>query len=57
MSCEVQAKHLIGQICTTQIVVSDIKVQEAIVSIYLISKIRKRINEQLKNNIKPHYLC
>lgn len=38
-----------------QIPIPDIKVQEAIVSIYNTMETRKRINEQLKNTIKP--LC
>lgn len=38
-----------------KIPIPDIKVQEAIVTIYHILETRKRINEQLKNTIKP--LC
>lgn len=38
-----------------KIPIPDIKVQEAIVTIYLTLETRKRINEQLKNSIKP--LC
>ncbi len=38
-----------------QIPIPDIKVQEAIVTIYHTLETRKRINEQLKNTIKP--LC
>ena len=35
--------------------IPDIKIQEAIVTIYHTLETRKRINEQLKNTIKP--LC
>lgn len=38
-----------------QIPIPDIKIQEAIVTIYHAQETRKRINEQLKNSIKP--LC
>jgi len=38
-----------------QIPIPDIKIQEAIVTIYHTLETRKRINEQLKNTIKP--LC
>ena len=38
-----------------QIPIPDIEIQEAIVTIYHTLETRKRINEQLKNNIKP--LC
>ena len=38
-----------------KIPIPDIKVQEAIVTIYHTLETRKRINQQLKNTIKP--LC
>lgn len=38
--------------CNVQIPIPDIRIQEAIVTIYHTLEIRKRINEQLKNNIK-----
>lgn len=41
--------------CNIKLPVPDIKVQEAIVTIYHTLETRKRINEQLKNTIKP--LC
>lgn len=41
--------------CEIQVPVPDIKVQEAIVTIYHTLETRKRINEQLKDSIKP--LC
>lgn len=41
--------------CNIKIPIPDIKVQEAIVTIYHTLETRKRINEQLKNTIKP--LC
>jgi type I restriction enzyme S subunit len=43
------------QMCNVQLPIPDIKVQEAIVTIYHTLETRKRINEQLKNTIKP--LC
>jgi len=44
-----------GRLCDIKIPVPDIVIQEAIVTIYHTLEIRKRINEQLKNTIKP--LC
>jgi len=41
--------------CDIEVPVPDIKIQEAIVTIYHTLETRKRINEQLKNSIKP--LC
>jgi len=41
--------------CNVKLPIPDIKVQEAIVTIYHTLETRKRINEQLKNSIKP--LC
>jgi type I restriction enzyme S subunit len=41
--------------CNVKLPIPDIKVQEAIVTIYHTLETRKRINLQLKNNIKP--LC
>ncbi len=41
--------------CEVKLPIPDIKVQEAIVKIYHTLETRKRINEQLKNSIKP--LC
>jgi type I restriction enzyme S subunit len=41
--------------CNVKLPIPDIKVQEAIVTIYYTLETRKRINEQLKNTIKP--LC
>ncbi len=41
--------------CNVKLPIPDIKVQEAIVTIYHTLETRKRINEQLKNTIKP--LC
>lgn len=41
--------------CNVQMPIPDIKIQEAIVTIYHTLETRKRINEQLKNTIKP--LC
>jgi type I restriction enzyme S subunit len=41
--------------CDVKLPIPDIKVQEAIVKIYHTLETRKRINEQLKNSIKP--LC
>ncbi|WP_200149574.1 restriction endonuclease subunit S [Francisella philomiragia] len=42
-------------LCDVELPIPDIKVQEAIVKIYHTLETRKRINEQLKNSIKP--LC
>jgi type I restriction enzyme, S subunit len=44
-----------ADMCTVKLPIPDIKVQEAIVTIYHTLETRKRINEQLKNTIKP--LC
>lgn len=44
-----------GRLCDIQIPIPEIKIQEAIVTIYHTLETRKRINEQLKNTIKP--LC
>ena len=41
--------------CRVQLPIPDIKVQEAIVTIYHTLETRKRINEQLKDSIKPLY--
>lgn len=43
------------RLCEIEIPIPDFKVQEAIVTIYHTLETRKRINEQLKNTIKP--LC
>ena len=43
------------KMCNVKLPIPDIKVQEAIVTIYHTLQTRKRINEQLKNKIKP--LC
>ena len=43
------------EMCRVQLPIPDIKVQEAIVTIYHTLETRKRINEQLKDSIKP--LC
>lgn len=43
------------QMCNVKLPIPDIKVQEAIVTIYHTLETRKHINEQLKNKIKP--LC
>ena len=43
------------EMCRVQLPIPDIKVQEAIVTIYQTLETRKRINEQLKESIKP--LC
>ena len=42
-------------LCNIKLPIPDIKIQEAIVTIYHTLETRKRINEQLKNTIKP--LC
>jgi type I restriction enzyme S subunit len=44
-----------GRLCDIKIPIPDIKIQEAIVTIYHTLETRKRINEQLKNTVKP--LC
>lgn len=44
-----------ADMCNVKLPIPDIKVQEAIVTIYHSLETRKRINEQLKNTIKP--LC
>ena len=44
-----------ADMCSVKLPIPDIKVQEAIVTIYHTLETRKRINEQLKNTIKP--LC
>lgn len=44
-----------SDMCNVKLPIPDIKVQEAIVTIYHTLETRKRINEQLKNSIKP--LC
>ncbi len=44
-----------GRLCDIEIPIPEIKIQEAIVTIYHTLETRKRINEQLKNTIKP--LC
>ena len=44
-----------SEMCRVQLPIPDIKIQEAIVSIYHILETRKRINEPLKDSIKP--LC
>ncbi|MCH6236811.1 restriction endonuclease subunit S [Cognataquiflexum rubidum] len=44
-----------NRLCDIEIPIPDIKIQEAIVTIYHTLETRKRINEQLKNTIKP--LC
>ena len=43
------------EMCNVKLPIPDIKIQEAIVTIYHTLETRKRINEQLKNTIKP--LC
>jgi len=43
------------EMCNVKLPIPDIKIQEAIVTIYHTLETRKRINEQLKNSIKP--LC
>lgn len=44
-----------ADMCNVKLPIPDIKVQEAIVTIYHTLETRKRINDQLKNTIKP--LC
>lgn len=44
-----------ADMCNVKLPIPDLKVQEAIVTIYHTLETRKRINEQLKNTIKP--LC
>jgi len=44
-----------AEMCNVKLPVPDIKIQEAIVTIYHTLEARKRINEQLKESIKP--LC
>jgi type I restriction enzyme S subunit len=44
-----------GDMCNVKLPIPDIKIQEAILTIYHTLESRKRINEQLKNTIKP--LC
>ena len=44
-----------ADMCNVKLPIPDIKVQEAIVTIYHTLETRKRINEQLKNTVKP--LC
>jgi len=44
-----------NDMCKVKLPIPDIKIQEAIVSIYHTLESRKKINEQLKNSIKP--LC
>jgi type I restriction enzyme S subunit len=44
-----------ADMCRVKLPIPDIKIQEAIVTIYHTLETRKRINEQLKNTIKP--LC
>ncbi|MBK9258043.1 MAG: restriction endonuclease subunit S [Saprospiraceae bacterium] len=44
-----------ADLCNVNLPIPDIKIQEAIVTIYHTLETRKRINEQLKNTIKP--LC
>lgn len=44
-----------NEMCRVQLPIPDIKIQEAIVTIYHTLEARKRINEQLKDSIKP--LC
>lgn len=44
-----------SEMCRVQLPIPDIKIQEAIVTIYHTLETRKRINEQLKDSIKP--LC
>ena len=44
-----------ADMCNVKLPIPDIKIQEAIVTLYHTLETRKRINEQLKNTIKP--LC
>jgi len=44
-----------AEMCNVKLPIPDIKIQEAIVTIYHTLETRKRINEQLKSSIKP--LC
>ncbi len=44
-----------AEMCNVKLPIPDIKIQEAIVTTYHTLETRKRINEQLKNSIKP--LC
>ena len=44
-----------AEMCNVKLPIPDIKIQEAIVTIYHTLETRKQINEQLKNSIKP--LC
>jgi len=44
-----------GRLCDIELPIPDIKIQEAIITIYHTLETRKRINQQLKNTIKP--LC
>ena len=44
-----------AEMCNVKLPIPDIKIQEAIVTIYHTLETRKRINEQLKESIKP--LC
>ena len=44
-----------ADMCKVKLPIPDIKVQEAIVTIYHTLEARKRINEQLKKTVKP--LC
>jgi type I restriction enzyme S subunit len=44
-----------AEMCNVKLPIPDIKIQEAIVTIYHTLETRKRINEQLKDSIKP--LC
>jgi len=44
-----------AEMCNVKIPIPDLKIQEAIVTIYHTLETRKKINEQLKNSIKP--LC
>ena len=44
-----------AEMCNVKLPIPDIKIQEAIVTIYHTLEARKRINEQLKDSIKP--LC
>ncbi len=43
------------EMCNVKLPIPDIKIQEAIVTVYHTLETRKKINEQLKNSIKP--LC